>query len=169
MDIRKLFERFGYITNVKIFNDPNGRPNGCCRVEYSNSKSASKAKYKMNGYILDGSQFPLVIEHYIPKEKEQSRKSNMASNLFSSSDTKLFVGNVNKDLSNSRLYELFEKYDNLVEADIKNIKDKNRNYAIVRFRDRDSAQSAIDELNGREIPSISAPNKTLCVQYYTPK
>ena len=171
MDIRKLFEKFGYITNVKIFNDPNGRPNGCCRVEYNNSKSASEAIHKMNGYKFDECRFPLLVEHY--KEKnEKSGKSTMASSNLSlapNSETRLFVGNVTKDLPNNDLYDLFEKYGNLVEAQIKITNDKNRNYGIVRFRDRDSAQLAINELNGREIPSISALKMTLSVSYFTPK
>ena len=39
MDIRKLFEKFGEITSVAIFNGRNGKPNCCCRVEYNNSKN----------------------------------------------------------------------------------------------------------------------------------
>lgn len=172
-DIRKLFEKFGEIKDVKIFNGPNGRPIGCCRVEFNSSKSAPKAIDKMNGYKLDECRFPLVVEPYIRREKnEKSGKSTMAASNLSlapNSEAKLFVGNVTKDLSKNDLYELFEKYGNLVEAQIKITNDANRNYGIVKFRDRYSAQLAIDELNDREISSISAPKMTLCVKYFTPK
>ena len=116
----------------------------------------------MNGFQLD-QQSRLEVEQYIPREKEQSRKSTMA--------IKLFVGNLNKDVSNSNndLYEMFEKFGKLVDAQIISINESNRNYGIVKFRDRYSAQSAIDELNGGEISSISAPNKTLSVKYFTSK
>jgi len=71
----------------------------------------------------------------------------------SSSDTKLFIGGLSWDTTDSSLRDAFAKIGDVVEARV--VMDKqtgrSRGFGFVEYKDPRDAQDAIDKLNGQEV------------------
>ena len=66
---------------------------------------------------------------------------------------KLYVGNISYDLNNDSLKSVFEEHGEVVSARIVMDRETNRSkgFGFVEMGDNDSAQKAIDALNGSEV------------------
>jgi RNA recognition motif-containing protein len=66
--------------------------------------------------------------------------------------TKIFIGGLNWNTTESELRDAFEKFGAVSEAKIITDRDtgRSRGFGFVTFNDGESSQGAIDEMNGTE-------------------
>ncbi len=62
-------------------------------------------------------------------------------------NNKIFIGNVNYDTSIEKLVELFSAYGKVVDS----YKPQGKGFAFITFETAESAQQAIEEMNGKEV------------------
>jgi RNA recognition motif-containing protein len=69
------------------------------------------------------------------------------------SNTKLFVGNLSFDTTENDLQDLFAKHGNVVEANLMmdKMSGRPRGFGFVTMDSKESAQAAIDALNGSQV------------------
>ena len=67
--------------------------------------------------------------------------------------TKLFVGKLSFDTTNSTLLELFKRYGDVTSASvvIDKVSNRSRGFGFVEMNDLKAAQNAIRELDGKEL------------------
>lgn len=77
--LKRLFEKFGSITSVKIMADDNGKSRGFGFVCFSTVEEASQALSEMNSQLIDGQQLYVALAQ--PKEARQAElaRQRMAS------------------------------------------------------------------------------------------
>lgn len=78
--------------------------------------------------------------------------------------TNLYVKDLNGSVDNKTLEKFFSTYGKVTSCLITVDKDgKSRQFGFINFEKPQSAKDSIDNLNGKVIEGISAPNKTLYV------
>lgn len=128
-------------------------------VDYEDHATASKALEMFNGRSIYDA--PMTVDWaHAGAGAAAGRPTASADDM--SNHYCLFIGNLSSDVTDDQLREAFSKYGTCSSAKV--AKDpgsgKNQGYAFVSFRERQSAESAIAELDG-----VSMNNRPLRVDW----
>merc|ERR1712130_604606 len=139
------FSAFGNILSCKVAQDADGGSKGYGFVHFETEEAAMNAIQKVNGMLL--------------KEKELGEKAKKFTNVY--------IKNFGEDLGDEKLKEVFSKFGKITSYKVVKDRDvkgeegedvmesgpdgKNKGFGFVSFEDSESAEKAVDELNGVEM------------------
>ncbi|XP_071965954.1 polyadenylate-binding protein 1-A-like [Antedon mediterranea] len=139
------FSAFGNILSCKIQCDENNESKGYGFVHFETEDAASKAISKVNGMLLNGKK--VYVGHWIPRK---ARDADMGDKM--KSYTNVFIKNLNDEVSDDQLVDMFSKYGKIVSAKVmRDDGSKSRGFGFVSFEDHDAASKATEDLNNTDI------------------
>lgn len=132
-----LFSQLGQVVSVRVCRDVNTRRSlGYAYINYSNTQDAARALDVLNFTPLNGMPIRIMYSHRDPS----IRKSGTAN---------IFIKNLDKAIDNKALHETFSSFGSILSCKIATDQSgQSKGYGFVQFDSEDSAQSAIDKLNG---------------------
>ncbi|CAI4228109.1 unnamed protein product [Auanema sp. JU1783] len=113
---------------------------GFCFVDFSDHKTASDAKRKIQQHKIRPFNTDLVVDW--AEQQDEPDEDTMSKVKV------LYVRNLRECVSEEKLKELFASFGEIER--IKKIKD----YAFVHYKDRDSCLKALEEWNGKELEGV---------------
>uniref|UniRef100_A0A7S2M0M6 RRM domain-containing protein n=1 Tax=Skeletonema marinoi TaxID=267567 RepID=A0A7S2M0M6_9STRA len=159
-DLAFVFEPHGRILDLTIIRDRrSGSHRGCAFVTYESGEDAMKVVDEMHGkYTFEGASWPAQVRPAQGEIDDDSRSDDVS---------KLFVGQLPRDVDEQFVRELFAPYGEISSVFVIKKKSETKNgCAFVKFADRDMAQAAIDSLDG-EI-RMEGVDKPLKVKFADP-
>ena len=185
-DIIKVFQEYGTITWSKLTTDEIGRK--YAMLVYLNQESAIKAKESLNGKKLKEDDNDELYVDLLQKKKERKRiLTNKIGDINSKlnqdfKDCNLYIKNLPKDITESQLHEIFSKYGDIKSSKIQKfilvtkengkIKETEEpsGFGFVCFLSPESANKAIQDLNGKNLPGYEDNKKPpVLINYFMPK
>ncbi|OAA68250.1 polyadenylate-binding protein [Niveomyces insectorum RCEF 264] len=144
--LHDTFAAFGNILSCKVAQDEHGNSKGYGFVHYETDEAAQQAIKHVNGMLLNEKK--VYVGHHIPKKDRQSKFEEMKANF-----TNIYVKNLSPEVTDDEFRELFEKYGAVTSSTIAREQDtgKSRGFGFINFTTHESANRAVEELNGREI------------------
>ncbi|KAK3019928.1 hypothetical protein RJ639_004911 [Escallonia herrerae] len=132
-----LFNQVGQVVSVRVCRDLSTRRSlGYGYVNYSNPQDAARAIDVLNFTPLNGKSIRIMYSHRDPS----IRKSGSAN---------IFIKNLDKAIDNKGLHDTFSSFGNILSCKIAtDPSGQSKGYGFVQFESEESAQSAIDKLNG---------------------
>lgn len=136
----QLFDAFcgiGTLTSVRVCRDSiSGRSLGYGYVNYIAPHEAKLAIETLNHTPLNGKLIRIMWSHRDP----DARKSGIGN---------LFVKNLNESIDNVKLHDMFVKFGYILSCKVVTSQDgKSKGYGFVQFESEESANTAIDNING---------------------
>ncbi|XP_041361084.1 polyadenylate-binding protein 4-like [Gigantopelta aegis] len=138
-ELHDIFSEFGKIISLKIKSDEDG-PLGYGSVLFQTEEAALAAVQKLNGTEHCGKR--VLVEMFVPKKEriEQAKKKPFKN---------VYINNFGDDLSEDELTKMFERFGRITSATIMvDSSGKSKGFGFVQFEDAESAQMAVDRLNG---------------------
>ncbi|XP_028806889.1 polyadenylate-binding protein 2 [Neltuma alba] len=132
-----LFNRLGQVISVRVCRDVTSRRSlGYGYVNYSNTQDAARAVDELNFTPLNNKPIRIMYSNRDPS----SRKSGAAN---------IFIKNLDKTIDHKALHETFSAFGNILSCKIAtDASGQSKGYGFVQFDKEESAQNAIDKLNG---------------------
>ncbi|KAL3505138.1 hypothetical protein ACH5RR_034979 [Cinchona calisaya] len=132
-----LFNQVGQVVSVRVCRDLSTRRSlGYGYVNYSNPQDATRAMDVLNFTPVNGKSIRIMYSHRDPS----IRKSGTAN---------IFIKNLDKSIDNKALHDTFSTFGNILSCKIAtDANGQSKGYGFVQFENEDSAQGAIDKLNG---------------------
>ncbi|XP_055387330.1 CUGBP Elav-like family member 2 isoform X2 [Condylostylus longicornis] len=133
--LREMFEEFGRVHSINVLRDKtSGVSKGCCFVTFFTRKAALKAQDALhNVKTLVGMHHPIQMK---PADSENRN------------ERKLFVGMLNKKLSETDVRKIFDKYGTIEECTVlRDQSGQSKGCAFVTFSTKQSALHAIKALH----------------------
>ncbi|KAI8548661.1 hypothetical protein RHMOL_Rhmol07G0291600 [Rhododendron molle] len=131
------FNQVGQVVSVRVCRDLSTRRSlGYGYVNYSNPQDAARAMEELNFSLLNGKTIRVMYSHRDPSV----RKSGAAN---------IFIKNLDKAIDNKALHDTFSTFGNILSCKIAtDPSGQSKGYGFVQFDNDESAQNAIDKLNG---------------------
>jgi len=142
-DHDEIFEEFSKhapgLTEVIIYSSPDDRKKnrGFCFLEYESHKAASLAKRRLGTARVRVFGCDIIVDWADPQEEPDDETMSKVKVLY--------VRNLTHETMEDKLKEAFEVHGPVDR--VKKIKD----YAFIHFEERDSAEKALNEMNGKEV------------------
>ncbi|PSS19744.1 Polyadenylate-binding protein like [Actinidia chinensis var. chinensis] len=132
-----LFNQVGQVVSVRVCRDLSTRRSlGYGYVNYSNPQDAARAIEVLNFTPLNDKVIRIMYSHRDPSV----RKSGAAN---------IFIKNLDKAIDNKALHDTFSSFGNILSCKIAtDHSGQSKGYGFVQFDNEESAQTAIDKLNG---------------------
>ncbi|XP_060202633.1 polyadenylate-binding protein 2-like [Lycium barbarum] len=132
-----LFNQVGQVVSVRVCRDLSTRRSlGYGYVNYSNPQDAARAMEMLNFTPVNGKSIRVMYSHRDPT----LRKSGSAN---------IFIKNLDKSIDNKALHDTFSSFGNILSCKIATDSNgQSKGYGFVQFDNEESAQGAIDKLNG---------------------
>ncbi|GAA0140711.1 RNA metabolism protein [Lithospermum erythrorhizon] len=132
-----LFNQVGQVVSVRVCRDLTTRKSlGYGYVNYTSSQDALRAIEVLNFTPLNTKSIRIMYSHRDPS----TRKSGTAN---------IFIKNLDKNIDNKALHDTFSSFGNIISCKIAtDLNGESKGYGFVQFDNEESAQSAIDKLNG---------------------
>ncbi|XP_076437660.1 polyadenylate-binding protein 4-like [Babylonia areolata] len=138
------FSAFGNILSCKIACDDNGSK-GYGFVHFETEEAARQSIEKVNGMLLNGKK--VFVGRFIPRKErllllgDKLRKFN-----------NVYIKNFGDDLDDDKLKQLFEPFGKIISAKVMtDAQGKSRGFGFVSFEETDSAEKAVQAINGMEL------------------
>lgn len=138
------FSAFGNILSCKVAQDENSVSKGYGFVHFETEEAANMSIEKVNGMLLNDKK--VFVGRFIPR-KEREKELGEKAKLF----TNVYVKNFGDELNDETLREMFEKYGKITSHKVMSKEGKSRGFGFVAFENPDSAEKAVEELNGKEM------------------
>lgn len=139
------FSAFGNILSCKVAQDEQGNSKGYGFVHFETEEAAVNAITKVNGMLLNGKK--VFVGRFIPR-KDRERELGEKAKYF----TNVYIKNFGDDMSDEKLLEMFSKYGKVTSHKVMSNDDgKSRGFGFVCFEDPEAAESACDDMNGKEM------------------
>lgn len=138
------FSAFGNILSCKVAQDEKGNSKGYGFVHFETEESANTSIEKVNGMLLNAKK--VFVGRFIPR-KEREKELGEKAKLF----TNVYVKNFGDELTDESLKEMFEKYGTITSHRVMIKENKSRGFGFVAFENPESAEMAVQELNGKEL------------------
>ncbi|KAF7914262.1 uncharacterized protein EAF01_000668 [Botrytis porri] len=141
-DLKKEFEHFGTITDVRVTRDARGLSKGFAYIDFADVQSATAAIEAKNQTIFEGRRLVVNYVNKTPKIRDQNPPSKC-----------LFIGNLAFEMSDADLNSLFREVRNVIDVRvaIDRRTGQPRGFAHADFVDVDSAMKALEQLQGKEV------------------
>jgi len=132
-----LFNQVGQVVSVRVCRDMSTRRSlGYGYVNYSNSQDAARALNVLNFTPVNNKPIRVMYSQRDPS----IRKSGTAN---------IFIKNLDKAIDPKALKDTFSSFGNILSCKIAtDANGQSKGYGFVQFDNEDSAQNAIDKLNG---------------------
>ncbi|KAF7997854.1 hypothetical protein HCN44_009252 [Aphidius gifuensis] len=139
------FSAFGNILSCKVAQDESAESKGYGFVHFETEEAANKSIDKVNGMLLNGKK--VYVGKFITR-KEREKELGEKAKLF----TNVYVKNFGEEMNDDKLKEMFEKFGTITSHKVVAKDDgKSRGFGFVAFENPESAEAAVQELNGKEI------------------
>ncbi|OVA11248.1 RNA recognition motif domain [Macleaya cordata] len=132
-----MFSQLGAVVSVRVCRDLSTRRSlGYGYVNYSNTQDAARALDMLNFNVLNGKPIRIMYSHRDPS----IRRSGTAN---------IFIKNLDKAIDNKALHDTFSAFGNILSCKIATDgSGQSKGYGFVQYDNEESAQNAIDKLNG---------------------
>jgi len=157
------FSAFGNILSCKVAQDADGGSKGYGFVHFETEEAALNAIQKVNGMLLNEKK--VFVGRFVPRKEREKELGEKAKKF-----TNVYIKNFGEELSDEKLKELFSKFGKITsykvvkdrnegtpapeEEEVECVADesgKNKGFGFVSFEDAESAEKAVEELNGQEM------------------
>jgi len=158
------FSAFGNILSCKVAQDGDGTSKGYGFVHFETEEAAMNAIQKVNGMLLNEKK--VFVGRFVPRKEREKELGEKAKKF-----TNVYIKNFGDDLTDEKLKEMFSKYGKItshkvVAAQVRDEKGvtsseegemladdsgKTKGFGFVSFEDSESAEKAVEELNGSDI------------------
>merc|ERR1719278_2445553 len=158
------FSAFGNILSCKVAQDADGGSKGYGFVHFEMEEAAMNAIQKVNGMLLNEKK--VFVGRFVPRKEREKELGEKAKKF-----TNVFIKNFGDELTEEKLKEMFSKYGKITshkvvrddksnpeateeEEEEKVMTDDNgkaKGFGFVSFEDSESAEKAVEELNGSDI------------------
>merc|ERR1719189_1475465 len=154
------FSAFGNILSCKVAQDADGGSKGYGFVHFKTEEAAMNAIQKVNGMLLNEKK--VFVGRFVPRKEREKELGEKAKKF-----TNVYIKNFGEDLGDEKLKEVFSKFGKITSYKVVKEKDlaqhaegaeimadesgKNKGFGFVSFEDSESAEKAVDELNGVEM------------------
>lgn len=155
------FSAFGNILSCKVAQDADGASKGYGFVHFETEEAAMNAIQKVNGMLLNEKK--VFVGRFVPRKEREKELGEKAKKF-----TNVYIKNFGEDLGDEKLKEVFSKFGKITSYKVVKEKDimpptgedgevvadesgKNKGFGFVSFEDAESAEKAVDELNGVEM------------------
>jgi len=154
------FSAFGNILSCKVAQDADGASKGYGFVHFETEEAAMNAIQKVNGMLLNEKK--VFVGRFVPRKEREKELGEKAKKF-----TNVYIKNFGEDLGDEKLKEVFSKFGKITSYKVVKEKDlsqhgdggeimadesgKNKGFGFVSFEDSESAEKAVDELNGVEM------------------
>lgn len=142
--LHDTFSVFGNILSCKVVCDESGASKGYGFVHFETQEAADEAIAKVNGMLLNDTKV------YVGRH--QSRRERMAvMEAVKNQFTNIFVKNLDTSVTDEQLKALFVPFGSILSAVVQKDSETGDSlgYGFVNFDTHDSAQAAVDALNGK--------------------
>merc|ERR1712172_222588 len=154
------FSAFGNILSCKVAQDADGNSKGYGFVHFETEEAAMNAIQKVNGMLLNDKK--VFVGRFVPRKEREKELGEKAKKF-----TNVYIKNFGEDLGDEKLKEVFSKFGKITSYKVVKDRDvkgdegedmveagpdsKNKGFGFVSFEDSESAEKAVDELNGVEM------------------
>jgi polyadenylate-binding protein len=141
------FCTFGNILSCKIAYDEEGRSKGYGFVHYETEEAAETAIDKVDGKML---KEKIVYVGKFKRKAERELEDGSTERKY----TNIFVKNLEDEVTEAQLGELFGKFGTITEgalALMKDVEGKSKGFAFINFESMEAARQAVEEMNGFEL------------------
>merc|ERR1712203_712520 len=154
------FSAFGNILSCKVAQDGDGTSKGYGFVHFETEEAAMNAIQKVNGMLLNEKK--VFVGRFVPRKEREKELGEKAKKF-----TNVYIKNFGEDLGDEKLKEVFSKFGKITSYKVVKDRDvkgeegedvlesgpdgKNKGFGFVSFEDSESAEKAVDELNGVEM------------------
>ncbi|KAF3947697.1 hypothetical protein ACB098_01G024600 [Castanea mollissima] len=132
-----LFSQFGQVVSVRVCRDLSTRRSlGYGYVNYANPQDAARSLNLLNFTPLNNKPIRIMYSHRDPS----IRKSGTAN---------IFIKNLDKAIDHKALHDTFSSFGSILSCKVAtDANGQSKGYGFVQFESEESAQNAIDKLNG---------------------
>ncbi|CAL0313570.1 unnamed protein product [Lupinus luteus] len=132
-----LFNHLGQVVSVRVCRDlTTGRSLGYGYVNYSNPQDAARSLDVLNFTPLNNKSIRIMYSHRDPS----IRKSGSGN---------IFIKNLDRSIDHKALHDTFSSFGNILSCKVATDSSGNsKGYGFVQFDNEESAQKAIEKLNG---------------------
>ncbi|CAM6036437.1 unnamed protein product [Sphagnum compactum] len=133
----EIFNQIGPVVSIRVCRDLITRRSlGYSYVNYSSSQDASRALELLNFNPVNGKPIRIMYSHRDPS----IRKSGTAN---------VFIKNLDKAIDNKALFDTFSAFGTILSCKVAiDASGQSKGYGFVQFDQEESAQSAIEKVNG---------------------
>jgi len=152
--LRTAFEPFGTITSLVLQVGPDDKHKGFGFVNFETHEEASKAVEEGSKIKVDEDK-TLFVDRFQKKAERQAVLSKKFDELRREKNEKyknlnLYVKNLDDDVDDAKLRELFESYGAITSAKVmSDEKGASRGFGFVCFENSDDASKALNDMNGK--------------------
>ena len=155
-DLLSLCKEYGTVQSCNIFIDNYNKNFGI--VQFSSEKEAKEILYKLDGKEIQG--LKLNVKLYQPH-----KKINSGCNLY--------IRNIPLSAKENDLIKIFNKYGKVTSVRIEMYKKDDsmlsKGFGYLSFDNSESAEKAMDDLNGKYLPGFESWSKTLVIEPFLSK
>uniref|UniRef100_A0A7N0TVS6 Polyadenylate-binding protein n=1 Tax=Kalanchoe fedtschenkoi TaxID=63787 RepID=A0A7N0TVS6_KALFE len=132
-----MFSQMGQVVSVRVCRDLASRRSlGYGYVNYSNPQDAARALEHLNFTPLNGKPIRIMYSH-----RDPSIRRTGAGNIF--------IKNLDKAIDHKALLDTFSAFGNVLSCKVAtDMAGQSKGYGFVQFDNEESAQKAIEQLNG---------------------
>jgi len=140
------FSAFGNILSCKVAQDSSsGESKGYGFVHFETEEAALNAIQKVNGMLLNGKK--VFVGRFVPRKEREVELGEKARRF-----TNVYIKNISEEYDEIKLTDLFEKYGKISSVKVMKAEDgKSKGFGFVSFDTPEEAQTAVDDLNGKEM------------------
>jgi len=139
------FSAFGNILSCKVATDETGQSKGYGFVHFETEEAANNAIQKVNGMLLNGKK--VYVGKFIPRKEREKELGEQAKHF-----TNVYIKNFGDELDDDKLKNLFEKFGGITSHKVMTDENgRSKGFGFVSFEDPESAEKAVEEMNGKEI------------------
>ena len=177
-NLNKLCKEYGEVKSCNIFIDNLGKNFGI--IQFSSESEAKDVVEKLDGKEIEGVK--LIIKLYQTKFEHKQFLENSTQRLNEqNSKCNLHIRNIPFTAKEEDLIKVFSKYGNVTSTRIEKNKiekkDKedtkielvSKGFGYVSFDNPESAQKAIEDLNGKYLPGFESWSHTLIIELFMTK
>ena len=152
-ELHTLCKEYGLVQSCNIFIDNCNKNFGI--VQFSSEKEAQDVLSKLDGKEIQG--LKLNVKLY---QTKQQREINHGCNLH--------IRNIPLNAKEQDLSKIFSKYGKVISSRIETLKKDNdlisKGFGYVSFDNAESAEKAMDDLNGKYLPGFESWSRTLIIE-----
>jgi len=177
-NLTQLCSEYGEVVSCNIFIDNLGKNFGI--IQFSSEKEAKDSLEKLNGKEING--LKLNVKLYQTKYEHKQYLENTAQRLNEQNyKCNLHIRNIPLTAKEEDLIKIFSKYGNVTSCRIEKNKTEKKDgdstkielvskgFGYISFDNPDSAQSAIEALNGKYLPGFESWSHTLIIELFMTK